>query len=197
MIVGNTPSTDKSADVGSNGTAAPHRLEPQHVADLEKSGLSAETIAAAGLASIEGARVLQVLKWKGGAQALGPCLHLPFFDLSGNRIAFGRLKPDRPRTRQTKDGSPRLVKCEQPKGQPLRAYFPPALGKLLNDPATPILFTEGEKKALKACQEGLACVGLTGVQAWSVPRAKGADNKPIGKRNLLPDLAALPLAKRE
>jgi hypothetical protein len=57
-------------------------------------------------------------------------------------------------------------------------YFPPGVVALLADPATTVFTTEGEKKALRAAQDGLACVGLSGVENWH----------PKGSSALLPDL---------
>src|SRR5262249_23655191 len=68
---------------------------------------------------------------------------------------------------------------------------------LVADPSVPLLITEGEKKAAKACQEGLACVRLTGVWCWVKARRKGPDGRPIGRPQLLDDLAGLPLSGRD
>lgn len=38
----------------------------------------------------------------------------------------------------------------------------------LNDLSIPLYITEGEKKALKACQEGLYCVAISGLWNWKV-----------------------------
>jgi len=48
-----------------------------------------------------------------------------------------------------------------------RLYIPPTLDpKLLADPTQPLWITEGEKKSLKATQEGLPCLALSGVWSW-------------------------------
>jgi hypothetical protein len=47
-----------------------------------------------------------------------------------------------------------------------KAYIPANFRpKILTDPNVPLYITEGEKKALKACQEDLACIAVAGV--WS------------------------------
>lgn len=63
---------------------------------------------------------------------------------------------------QTKE-KPR--RYSQPKDSGICAYFSPLVdwAKILDDPATPILITEGEFKAIKTCKEGFACIGLGGV----------------------------------
>jgi len=43
---------------------------------------------------------------------------------------------------------------------------------VLSDPSKPLLITEGEKKALKGCQEGLSCIAVSGVWCW---RTKDGD----------------------
>src|SRR5262245_44629285 len=96
-------------------------LLPQHLADLRKSGLSDETIAACRFISVESEQVHQILNWKGGADKLGPCLFIPFFGCDGQRAdGFARVKPDRPRTQTKDDGTQRSIKYEQPLKQRVR-----------------------------------------------------------------------------
>ena len=72
---------------------------------------------------------------------------------------------------------------------PVPPYFPPGTLSALKDPTQPLLITEGEKKALKADQEGFPCIGLGGVECWS-------KRSPAGKRELGDELAALPWQDR-
>ena len=131
-----------------------------HRADLAKSGLSAEQIAACGFDSIHIPRdIARLLKWS-KADGLGSCLLIPYRRSDGSIVSvdeFARLKPDCPRT-DTKSKKP--IKYESPKGSTTRLYFPPNSCRLLADISVPLLITEGEKKAAKADQEGFACVGL-------------------------------------
>src|SRR5262249_38242186 len=102
-------------------------------------------------------------------------------------------KFDRPRTKTDKrTGKERKVKYEAPIGVSNRAYIPPDTLAVLNDPTVPLIATEGEKKALKATQEGFATIGLAGVDSWQVRREKGEDGRATGPRQLIPDLAAIP-----
>jgi hypothetical protein len=73
-------------------------------------------------------------------------------------------------------------------------YFPPAgaTAKALAEPGTPILVTEGEKKAARADQDGFACIALAGVWAWQKKRQRDADDEPIGPREPVEGLAAIP-----
>ena len=172
-------------------------LAANHLANLRKSGLSDEQITACGFRTLrQSSEAANVLRWK-RADTLGPCLLLPYHRPDGSLIPvneFARIKPDTPRTGKTKDGSaskPR--KYESPKGSTVRLYFPPATCKALGNPSIPKIFVEGEKKTAKGDQEGLACIGLGGVESWSKKREKGPDGRKLGKRELIDDFNAVAL----
>jgi hypothetical protein len=61
----------------------------------------------------------------------------------------------------------KLQRYSQPAGSGMFAYFPVTAqfewSDVLADTSTPIIVTEGEKKALAACLAGIPCVGLGGV----------------------------------
>jgi hypothetical protein len=178
-------SNDGAAGPSPNGRAV---LLPQHVADLERSGLTPATIREAGLHSAEGAAVSRLLNWRGGGDQLGACMAIPFFGLDGKTLdGYVRLKPDRPRT--TEGG--RIVKYESPRGRPSAPYFPPGALAALSDPTKPLWIVEGEKKSLAATQTGFPCVGLVGVYGWQRKRPRGAGGKPKGGRRLVPLLAGV------
>lgn len=186
----------------SGGESAPTvSLSENHLADLRKSGLSDEQIAACGFLSLtnpcEVARVLHRRR----ADRLGPCLLIPYFDRSGSMIPvtdFARLKPDVPRASRSSAGRPPTpIKYESPIGSTVRLYFPPGTCTKLADANVPMLITEGEKKAAKADQVGFACVGLGGVEAWSKKRETGPDGKKVGKRELIDDFDSIALNGRE
>jgi putative DNA primase/helicase len=174
--------------------AALSRLLPQHLADLRKSGLSDEQIAACGFTSLQApASVQKVLRWKRYQGELGPCIAIPFFDAEGRSTGYDRLKPDRPRAAK-EDGKP--IKYESPKGSSNLPYLPPWTRTVLQNVSIPLVITEGEKKAAKADQEQIACVGLVGVYGWQKKRIKDKDGKPLGERELIPGLAAIPWERR-
>jgi len=180
-----------------NGTTPTEtmRLSPKHLADLRASGLNDEQIAACGFHSFqEPTRIQKALRWKRYDGKFGDCLAIPFFDAQGRQTDYVRLKPDRPR-KGKEDGKPN--KYESPKGSSNRAYFPPGIVAALLDPLAPLVITEGEKKAAKADQEGFPCIGLAGVYGWQKKRAKDKDGKPQGERELIDDLANLPLKGRQ
>jgi putative DNA primase/helicase len=171
-------------------TAALSRLLPQHLADLRKSGLSDEQIAACGFTSVQApATVQKVLGWKRYNGELGPCLAIPFFDAEGKSTGYQRLKPDRPRSANEDD---KPIKYESPKGRSNLAFFPPWTRTVLQDASAPLVITEGEKKAAKADQERVASIGLVGVYGWQKKRSKDEDGKPKGERELIPGLAVIP-----
>jgi len=165
-------------------------LLPQHLADLRRSGLSDEQIRRCGFRSSSDAEQIgRWLRWQKPAKVLGPCLVIPFAGADAKFLEYVRVKPDRPRTARGKGGKP--IKYESPVGAPNRAYFPPATRAALRDTSTPMIITEGEKKAAKADQEGFACIGLVGVYGFQKARPKDADGKGQGPRELIADLAAV------
>lgn len=169
-------------------------LLPRHLADLRASGLTDEQIRVCGFYSCSDTVALARLlgrKNRRVVAALGPCLCIPFPNADGSPSGYVRCKPDAPRVA---DGKP--VKYESPVGTPNRAYFPPATLPVLADPSVPLLITEGEKKAAKADQEGFPCVGLVGVWAWQQKRTTDAKGKKVGPRELIHDLAGVPVRGR-
>src|SRR5262245_41278451 len=54
----------------------------------------------------------------------------------------------------------------QPSKSGVHLYVPPMAAAVLQDPVVPLRIVEGEKKALKACQEGLPCMAIGGLWNW-------------------------------
>ncbi len=138
-------------------------VHDRHLVDLRASGLSAETIRDAGIRSLTGADAKELV-----GRNVGPALAFPYprAVLEGGAILH-RLKPDRPRT----DDNGRAVKYESPSRRinpsGNRLYIPATLDpEVLADAQRPLVITEGEKKTLKAIQEGFDTVGLGGVWSW-------------------------------
>lgn len=61
----------------------------------------------------------------------------------------------------------RKVKYVQETDRSNHLYFPPGVSNEDLTGNDRILLTEGEKKALKAVQEGLPCLGLSGIWGWT------------------------------
>ena len=134
----------------------PCRLLPHHLADLQASGLTDETIQAAGLYSeTDFARLTRILGWN-VPRKMSPSLVFPYFTIDGAN-GYCRVKPDDPRTCQ---GKP--VKYESPKGRSNQVYLPPGSRCRLDDGQEMLLVTEGEKKSLALDQAGFVIVGLVG-----------------------------------
>jgi putative DNA primase/helicase len=60
----------------------------------------------------------------------------------------------------------RAFRYVQPSKSGVHLYVPPAAKAMLSDPSIPLGIVEGEKKALKATQEGLPYVAIGGVWNW-------------------------------
>ncbi|MBM3280783.1 MAG: DUF3854 domain-containing protein [Candidatus Handelsmanbacteria bacterium] len=147
-------------------------LTDHHLADLDGSGLSEETIHAAGLYSADSHESQRL-----GFGGAGPGLVFPYPSLNGTS-PFCRLKPDMPWA--GKGGKP--AKYLTVKGAGNRLYLPSTLpAGTLADVGVPLLLTEGEKKTLKANQEGVAAIGLPGVWCFL-----GKDED--GNSRTIPDL---------
>lgn len=142
----------------SNGHAS--TLFPSHLADLRRSGLTDETIAASGIYSEHDRRKMaSMLNWKDYSQALGPGMVIPYFSADGTRVLC-RVKLERPRIRAAKP-----LKYLTPTGTTSRIYFPPGVYAKLAT-AVEVIITEGEKTTLRAVQDGFCAVGLPGVDNW-------------------------------
>jgi hypothetical protein len=135
-------------------------LHPDHLADLRKSGLSDETIKDAKIYSVPPKDISR--KFEGHFLKVESLLSFPYPGLDG----FERYKLFPPQ------GS---AKYYQKSGTLARLYFPPAVLPILQDVSIPLCITEGEKKALKATQEGIYCLGLGGLWSWS----DGTDEKNL------------------
>lgn len=147
-------------------------LLPEHLADLRKSGLSDATIDACRLHSVPPTE-LKDCPIPGVVHALA----FPYSAIDGTPLEHKRWK-------LFYEGEPGdKPKYWQPKGSDPLPYFAPLVDwlSLASNPTRAMLLTEGEKKALAACQVGLLCVALAGVWSW---RTK----LDSGERMVLPGL---------
>lgn len=150
-----------------------------HLVDLKRSGLHDETIRKSGIRSASCEEISKIIdvdsKWLNSDGFL-----IPYFSSDG-KIIQERPRLDKPPF--GKDGRP--CKYLSAKGSENRIYFPPNLKReVFEDASHALIITEGEKKALKACQEGLNCIALPGVWCFL---GKNADNKsrPIPDLDLI------------
>lgn len=150
-------------------------LAPQHVEQLEASGLNAETLALAELYTEPNPNALKLILERPYARAWGPALVIPFYLPGATEPNAYRIKPTNPRSEKRR-GKTRQVKYDQAQRPGVLVYFAPrarASGAYA-DVAQICYWTEGEKKALALDQLGLCCVGLTGVWNWSDPGERDA-----------------------
>jgi len=150
------------------------KLHTKHLEDLQKSGLSDETIQQAGIRSVTVEEM---------SEKLG-------FEMSGIESAYEIPYPgtDFPRFKvfYAENSSKKRPKYLQRRGSGNHLYFPPQVQDILSDPTIPLYITEGEKKALKACQEDIPCIGLSGLWNWS-----------DGNKELISDFDKIALQDRE
>ena len=145
-------------------------FHPEHLADLHKSGLSDETIEQAGLYSVRPNDIKKVT----GVTKVESMLAIPYTpEFTRYKVFPTTLKVQNKKLRYT-----------QPKGTGVHVYVPPAAGAIVPDTAIPLGIVEGEKKALKACQEGVLCIAIGGLWNW------------LEAGRLTPELAAIPWKSR-
>ncbi len=136
-------------------------ISPEHMLDLEKSGLDIETIKTSGVYSVVPGDIGTILgRNVNGIRSL---LAIPYPGTD-----FTRYKLFPPCKFSAKDDKPR--KYFQTPGSPIHLYKPPGF-----DPYSEVIrITEGEKKALKGTQEGLNVCGLGGI--WNFANKDDNEN---------------------
>ncbi len=150
-------------------------LHPEALEDLRRSGLDDATIAEAGLYTPAPGDLPRLLS----ARLVDQVRHVLVFpyEVAGYGGAwrredeFVRCKLFPP----VSDGQGHTIRYYQRGGTPPRLYIPARARAALADPTVPLLITEGEKKALKASQEGLACVAVGGLWNWQTAGRPIAD----------------------
>jgi putative DNA primase/helicase len=127
-------------------------LHPLHLQDLSKSGLTDETIELAGIDTV----LPKNIEKETGCHDnnLFSAYRIPYGN-GFNRFRCFYL-----------EGSTG-AKYRQKKGTGNHLYIPANFNRdILQDTTKPIFITEGEKKALRACQSGIPCIGLSGLWNW-------------------------------
>jgi hypothetical protein len=135
-------------------------LHPDHLADLRKSGLSDDTIAAMLVYSMSPAELMHFLG--NAAPGIESAMAFPYFDAAGNKNGFTRIKIFPP----LKDAKGHTIKYLQKKNSSPHLYILPAVAELLGEAKIPLYIVEGEKKTAKAVEIGLAAIGIAGVWNW-------------------------------
>lgn len=145
---------------------AASKLTDAHLADLRCSGLTDETIAAAGIRSLSAANVQALF----GRDDVGSGLAIPYAGCTfSDGTPYVRVSLDVPLLIGDRE-----ARYLTRKGERNRLYIPSILpASVLADASSPLTITEGEKKALKACQEDVPCIAIAGVWCWKT-RVGGA-----------------------
>lgn len=134
-------------------------LHPAHLEDLQKSGLSNEIILEADIKSVPPRDIPKRLGFD--TLELISMYEIPYDgEYSRYKVFYEES------SKFSKDGTkkPKYL-CRKDSGN--RLYIPHKTRPILPDVSTPLYITEGEKKALKAIQEGLPCVAISGLWNWS------------------------------
>jgi len=145
------------------------------------TGLKPETIRLAGLRRLSAAEIQARFR----VQVDCGGILIPY-----GADGYGRVRLDTP---FKAPGWDRPARYLSPPGTPPRLYVPPNLppGALEQGP---LVITEGEKKALRACEEGIPCVATAGVWSWKV---RGPDGEKLPDLDgLLPDFDRFKLSGR-
>jgi hypothetical protein len=159
----------------------PQVLLPRHFELLHVlSGIATEVIDERGYWTASDWKQLGGLGFRSNQMRLQcfPALVIPQYGPDG-QYAHSVLRWERPFI--TAKG--REIKYEQPASVGLRLDVPPRCVGGLRDPATPLWWTEGSKKADSLASRGLVAVRTPGVDGWRSP-------------NAIPDLFGLPLKGR-
>jgi hypothetical protein len=155
-------------------------LAPAHSEDLDRSGLTRETVRAAFARSVPLAMLPRLLGFD--KPDVRSAYLLPYRSPAGGFMDFVCVKIFPTLT----DARGRTIKYLGRSGVAPRLYFPPMSLRAAVESDAPLWLVEGQKKSLAVAQVGLVAVGFSGVEGW---HAKGS-------RDLLPDFDALPLAGR-
>jgi hypothetical protein len=151
-----------------------------HLADLAKFGLTPDTIHAAGIYSASAAEASALVGY-----GIGPAMVIPYEWNGDGRPAYARVKLD------VSDDPKRRYRAPRARGN--RLYIPPTIDAFaLVDTKAAIYITEGEKKTLRAVQDGLNCIGVSGVWNWKTRNGAGPDVESVP----IADLEALPWQDR-
>lgn len=138
------------------------RLHPDHLADLRKSGLSNETIFEANIKSVEPDDIDKVFGYPTHAKSAYEIIY-PGTDYARYKMFYDEADKINPKTGEVLERPKYLCK----KGSGNHLYIPNKVQPILKDLSIPLYLSEGEKKALKGCQEGLYCIAIAGLWNWS------------------------------
>ena len=153
-------------------------LVPEHYADLQKSGLLDGTIREAGIKSVPPDQINK--KLGSGRNGISSAYEIPYDSEHSNFRMYYEAGKE---YEKNGDKKPKYL-ARKDSGN--RLYIPSRVRPVLRDVSIPLDITEGEKKALKGCQEGLFCIAISGLWNWKVK----------GENKLIPDFDQIALDGR-
>jgi len=151
-------------------------MDPVHLADLKRSFLTDKIIAEAQIKSARPEDISMILGFD--PPGVHSVMLFPYPGASGN---FFRAKLFPPLV----DRAGHPMKYFQRPGTRSHLYIPASVRNLLGNPSISLTIVEGEKKTLRAIQEGFPAVGIGGL--WSF----------LYNKELLPELVNIAWARRE
>jgi len=151
-------------------------LHPDHLANLKASGLTDKTIAEVNIKSLSPDEIAEIFSKKKASQLQSAMLfEYPDTD------HFYRIKLFPPLI----DHEGHKQKYHQNANTRPYLYIPPSVKTLLSNPSKPLGIVEGEKKTLRANQEGIDAIGIGGLWSW------------LYNREPLPEFDSIAFAGRE
>lgn len=142
--------------------------------DLAKSGISLEQAPRLGIQPAFRINIHDILGFKPGTET-HPLegYGIPFYDPETSKLLtyadespFIRVRLRYPAI-MDKNGAPEEAKYLSPSGSGTFPYILPEVHRFLMDhPDEPVIFTEGEKKAVRALNSGIHVIGLVGIWGW-------------------------------
>lgn len=143
----------KTIEIERRQTQSSNPFKPDHLADLQASGIMVEIAIEAGLRSVSEEELVQLLGFSIPSGTTG--LIFPYDN------EFFRVKLFPPL-----EGEKGTMRYAQPKLSGVKLYVPPASRSVLKNPTVALTITEGEKKSLKGVQEGILGIGIGGLWNW-------------------------------
>ena len=130
--------------------------------DLKRSGLTAADATKASYKILTAKEVGALT----GNYAAGYLI--PYYDVYGKKTDYYRVRYTEEVKGAFGASKKKPLRYTGPRNELPRFYFPTRVDwQALNEDATePLIITEGEKKAEKACKSGLPCFSVPGVWAW-------------------------------
>lgn len=154
-------------------------MHPDHLEDLQRSGLTEKTIKEARIASISPDRINKKIGFN--IPGLISAYEIPYDN------EYSRFKVFYEAGKEVYSDGKTKPKYLARKESGNRLYVPDTAKKVFQDVTVPLYITEGEKKALKGCQQGLPCIALSGLWCWKIK----------GEENLISDFDQIVLENRK